>query len=85
MWERIFSNWTFTRALYLILGIVVIIESITSHQWFGLGIGGYFAAMGLFAFGCAAGNCYGGNCAAEPQQKITSSNQDIDFEEIKSK
>ncbi len=85
MIDRIFTKWTFTRALYLILGIVVIIESITGHQWFGVGIGGYFAAMGLFAFGCAGGNCYGGNCAVEPRQKMTSAIGDVEIEEIKSK
>lgn len=83
MKERIFTNWTFTRALYLILGLVVIIESITSHQWFGIGIGGYFASMGLFAFGCAAGNCYGGNCAVEPKQKTSASIEDVEIENIK--
>ncbi|MFZ1679117.1 MAG: hypothetical protein WAT91_17680 [Saprospiraceae bacterium] len=85
MKERIFTNWTFTRTLYLILGVVLIVESITSHQWFGVGIGGYFASMGIFAFGCAAGKCYGGNCAVEPQPKTTASIQNVDLEEIKSK
>lgn len=85
MRERIFTNWTFTRALYLILGAVVVVESITSHQWFGIGIGGYFAAMGLFAFGCAAGNCFGGNCAVDPKQKVPTSVQEAEFEEVKSK
>jgi hypothetical protein len=39
--------------------------------------------MGFFAFGCAAGNCYGGSCATE--EKTTTSIQDVDFEEVKSK
>ena len=57
MKKRIFENWTLTRALYLGLGISVIIESVMSKQWFGIVLGIYFAAMGLFAFGCASGIC----------------------------
>jgi hypothetical protein len=68
MKERIFSKWTLPRFLYLIGGAAVIIQSIMNQQWFGLAFGGYFAAMGLFAFGCASGNCHGGNCRAEPKQ-----------------
>ncbi len=69
MKDRIFSNWTFTRALYLIIGCAVIIQSAVSQQWFGVAIGGYFAVMGLFAFGCASGNCGSGNCKVDLQQK----------------
>jgi hypothetical protein len=39
--------------------------------------------MGLFVFGCAAGNCFGGNCEVEPKQKTNSAIQDVDFEEVK--
>lgn len=83
MKERILTNWTFTRVFYLIIGIIVIIQSVMSQQWFGVAFGGYFSSMGLFAFGCASGNCFGGSCAVDPKQKST--NQDVDFEEIKTK
>ena len=85
MKERILTNWTFTRALYLIMGCAVIIQSILSQQWFGVAFGGYFAAMGLFAFGCASGNCFGGNCAVKPQQKSNTTIQDVEFDEVKTK
>lgn len=85
MKERILTNWTFMRALYLLMGIAVIVQAVMSQQWFGILIGGYFASMGLFAFGCAAGNCYGGNCATEPQQKPNTTIQDVEFEEVKTK
>jgi len=64
MKERILTGWTFVRALYLAIGIIIIIRSAMQQQWFGVLFGGYFAAMGLFSFGCAAGNC-----AIKPQQK----------------
>jgi hypothetical protein len=85
MKKRILTNWTFMRALYLLLGITVIIQSVMSQQWFGILFGGYLASMGLFAFGCAAGNCYGGNCATVPQQNSNTTIQDVEFEEVKTK
>lgn len=85
MKERILTNWTFMRALYLLMGIAVIVQAVMSQQWFGVLIGGYFASMGLFAFGCAAGNCYSGNCAMEQKQKLNTTIQDVEFEEVKTK
>jgi len=35
------------------------------NETFGVFFGGYFASMGIFAFGCAAGNCYAGRCSTE--------------------
>jgi hypothetical protein len=81
MIERVTSGWTFIRALYLVMGAYVIAQSIHDKQWVGLVLGAYIAAMGLFAFGCAAGNCYRSTHPA--QRKIDT--EDIEFEEIKSK
>lgn len=83
MKERILTKWTFTRALYLIIGTTVIIQSLLSKEWSGVALGGYFASMGLFAFGCASGNCFGGNCEVEPKQK--SIIQGVQFEKVKTK
>ena len=82
MKNRILTNWTFIRALYLLIGIAVMIHAIKSHAWFGLALGAYFASMGLFAFGCAAGNCYTGNMNVQP--KPESKIQEVEYEEIKS-
>lgn len=68
MKERVLTNWTFARALYLVMGLIVIVQSLMSQQWLGVLFGGYFAVMGLFAFGCAAGNCAVKNHVAEPEQ-----------------
>jgi len=80
MKERILSGWTFTRVLYIGLGAALIINSIMNQQWYGVLFGGYFVAMGLFAFGCAAGNC-----SFEPKSKGNTEMKDIAFEEIKQK
>ena len=68
MKNLIFNNWTFKRVLFFLMGIFVIVQSIMNEQWLGVAFGGYFAAMGLFAFGCASGNCYGGDCEIKPEQ-----------------
>ena len=57
MKERILKGWTPLRWLYLILGIFIVIQSAWAQEWVGVLFGSYFAAMGLFAFGCAAGQC----------------------------
>ncbi len=84
MLNRILSGWTITRVLYVAMGTFVIVESIMDKQWLGMALGGYFAAMGLFAFGCAAGNCYS---PTNQTSKLDASagTADIEFEEIKIK
>lgn len=84
MKERILRNWTIRRALYLIMGITMAVWCIVESQWYGIAFGAYFAAMGLFAFGCAGGNCYGGSCATmNQQQNPINETKDVDYEEIK--
>lgn len=80
MKERILTGWTFTRVLYLVMGSFIVADAIATHQWLMLGFGLYFAAMGVFAFGCAAGNCYTGynNTPAK-----TNDVENIQFEEVK--
>lgn len=65
MMDRILTGWNFQRVFYLIAGIGMVFMSVMDHQWVAALIGGYFAAMGIFAFGCASGNCYGGACRTE--------------------
>ena len=65
MRERILTGWNVQRIFYLIAGAGMIAISVSDHQWFGVVFGLYFASMGLFAFGCASGNCLGGTCQAE--------------------
>ncbi|MBP6794692.1 MAG: hypothetical protein KA143_06550 [Saprospiraceae bacterium] len=65
MRDRILNNWTFSRALYLLMGSFIILQSILSKQWIGGVIGIYFSAMGIFAFGCASGSCQGNSCETD--------------------
>ena len=81
MKERILSNWSLIRVFYVIIGGTLIIQSVLSNQWIGVLVGAYFAAMGVFAFGCASGNCYGGQC--EINEKPKESLQPAEIEESK--
>lgn len=83
MKQRILSGWTFARGVYLVLGLVIVVQSATQGQWLGVLFGSYFASMGLFAFGCASGNCFGGNCSVETKENSNNNIKDINFEEVK--
>ena len=80
MKERILTGWTLKRALYLVMGIYLIIQSVVDSQLLFILFGLYFAAMGLFAFSCASGNCYSHGCNFEAEQKsknVISENENI--------
>jgi hypothetical protein len=82
MKERILNNWTINRFFYLIVGLFIAISSGMSNEWLGLVFGLYFASMGLFSFGCAAGNCYG---AQQNSKRTFTSNEtdSVEYEEIR--
>ena len=84
MKERILTGWTLTRVLYLVMGSYIVVQSVLNQQWVGILLGGYFAAMGLFAFGCAAGNC-GVNYSKDRKNQGTSDFEEVVFEEVKGK
>ncbi|NJW52601.1 hypothetical protein [Salinimicrobium oceani] len=65
MREKILSGWTWSRILFLVIGILVMIQGFSADQWSGTALGLYVAAMGLFGIGCAAGNCGSGNCISK--------------------
>lgn len=88
MKQRILSGWNWIRVIYLILGVFIIIQSILMQQWVGSVLGGWFAAMGLFGLGCAAGACYINTNKQIPNSKNHVSTNEIDpvktrYEEIK--
>ena len=58
-------------------------QSALTQEWVGVVFGGYFAAMGVFAFGCAAGNCYGGKCAVDPGKNTAMTLQEVELPEAK--
>ena len=85
MKERILTGWTLTRVLYLAMGSYIVVQSILDQQWIGILLGGYFAAMGLFAFGCAAGNCRVGNYSEGQKNHDATNFEEVAFDEVKPK
>lgn len=71
MKERLLTGWNLNRVVYLVMGIIVIIQAVMMREWLGIFAGGYLASMGLFAMGCASGNCYGSTCVSKPLQNIS--------------
>ncbi len=53
--ERVRQPWTIQRLLYVALGGWTASQAYTDGQWSWLVFGLYFASMGVFSFGCAAG------------------------------
>ncbi len=53
--QRVTMPWTFQRLLYVALGSWMVVQSIADGQWSWSIFGAYFASMGIFSFGCAAG------------------------------
>jgi hypothetical protein len=82
MKERILTGWTFQRGLFVVIGLIIMIQSFVEKEWLSTLLGGYFFSMGLFSFGCASGSCFSGNCGVDSRtnkKEIT----DIEFEEVK--
>lgn len=82
MKDRILKNWTFIRFIYLTAGLFVVAEAIRQQQWLGALFGSYFAAMGLFGFGCAGGQCY--TSTPQPTDSTPAEiNGEVHYEEVK--
>ena len=84
MLERIKTGWNFQRIFFFAIGTLVVVQSLMSKHYLEASLGLYFAAMGLFGFGCAAGNC----SAGPEQSKDVNSNKaennlDVTYEEIR--
>jgi len=83
MKKRILTGWNLARILYLLLGTFVMVQSVIQQHWLGVAIGSYFAAMGIFRFGCAAGNCVNLNSNNHSISENTTDNKETAFEEIR--
>lgn len=77
MKERILKGWNVQRGMFVLVGAIIIAQSVTEHIWLGMLPGIYFMIMGLFALGCAGGNCY-----VEPS-KSKESSKEVEYEEVK--
>lgn len=77
MKKRLTTGWSFMRIIYLLMGVLILSQSIADRQWMLSFVGLYFIAMALFALGCAGGTCYVPPVSTKKNSSIT------DFEEVK--
>ncbi len=78
MKHQIFSNWNLFRILRFVLGIVIMIQAIYSHNYtFGI-IGLLFSVMSVFNIGCCGGTCTTNNFSKSNEP------EDITYEEVDS-
>ena len=77
MKQAIFRNWNFMRFFRLVLGIVIIVQSIVVKDWAVGLLGVFFTSMPVFNIGC----CSAGACYATPK-KITENKKDVVYEEV---
>jgi hypothetical protein len=77
MKSTIFNNWNFFRILRLILGVIIIVESIYSKDWQMSIVGLLFTGFALFNISCCgAGGCYTSTKLSE------NNNKEIKYEEV---
>lgn len=80
MKELILRNWTFMRALRLVLGIIIVVEAVMAKDVvFGI-VGLLFSGMALLNTGC----CGTGACYTPPVRRRTKpqTTKDISYEEV---
>jgi hypothetical protein len=77
MKNRILGNWTLSRILRVIMGIVIIGEAISRADITTGILGTIFTGMGVFNIGCCgSGACY------TPLKNSKKDSKDISFEEV---
>lgn len=81
--QRILTGWTYVRAVYTLLGGIILIQSALDVQWIGVLFGIYFFSMGVFGFGCAAGHCQTTQHQDNKTQNENGNQSSIDFDTIK--
>lgn len=57
MKKRLLTGWNMQRIAFLLMGVILLLHTIMDNQPIGVLLGIYITGMGLFGFGCAAGNC----------------------------
>lgn len=83
MKERLLYGWNIRRVLYLLVGGMIVVYGLSIGTWWGALFGGYFAAMGLFGFGCAGGACSTGIYKTRGKNSPENVAEPIPYEEIK--
>lgn len=80
MVKRFFKNWNLMRFIRLILGVMIIVQSIHTKDYLFAFIGLLFAGMALANIGC----CSSGECSTNIYSNTTNTNsqKETTYEEV---
>lgn len=82
MWQRVATNWNLFRIIRLLLGVMIVVQSIQFREYWFVLVGALFAALAVFDMGCAGGSCVApptyNNIGKQKNQKI----EDTTYEEV---
>lgn len=77
--NTLFQNWNFMRGLRLLLGVIVLIQSILTKDILMGGMSVFLIATSVFNFGC----CGSGGCGVNSiKSKNKNTIEDVEFEEV---
>lgn len=71
------------RVLYVLIGGYTATAAFMDQEWLIGTAGLVFAGMGIFAVGCAAGNCMTKKCEVPQKDVPDSILSEIEYEEVK--
>lgn len=78
MINRILSGWNLVRILRLVLGIIIIVQGISTKEWTFVMLGSLLTLMPLLNIGCCGPS--GCNVPATQSRRQT---KDISYEEVR--
>ena len=81
--QRMITGWSAIRFVYLAMGSFIVVQSIIDHQWPATILGGYFASMAVFNYGCASGACYTGVPMVSAKSRTAPVTEEVEYEEVK--
>lgn len=80
--NTLLQNWNFMRGLRLLLGVIVLIQSIVTKDILMIGMSAFLIATSVFNIGC----CSSGGCGVNSiKRKSKNTIEDVDFEEVVNK
>lgn len=71
------------RAAYVLLGGMVLTQSLRTGEWFGTAMGAGLLSMGIFSLGCAGGKCNYATADKPTKNRNTPVPDNVVYEEIK--
>ncbi|MBX2984649.1 MAG: hypothetical protein LC109_01010 [Bacteroidia bacterium] len=78
--KDLLKGWNLMRILYLVMGVMMVVQAVQIHDWFVAIMGIALFSMGVFKMGCAGTkSCCNTSNTQTPQDK----KETITFEEIK--